>query len=549
MKIFFKINNYTIATFGLFGFLFFHFAKEMLQEKLDGWYVGQVNLYGDLVFHLGFINKFLESGILLPESPVYAGSKPNYPIFADFLTAQIAKFTSIDFSLFATTFLAGILTIYVVRYFILNFIKNEKIVFIAFLLFFLNGGFGFYYFFNDFFTSQKSFVDFVISLPHEYTDLKSKGFWWINSYLAYFLPQRGFLFAFPITLTILNLLHVGFMKTKRHFFVLAGLLAGVLPLVQAHSLFVLFIVSACAAIFTTLTSKFKKEVIVNWIIFATLTIVVSLPLFNVISTETNPLKYIRFDPGWTSQENILWFWLKNLGLFGPILLVSLTWLYKKNRHFFLIYLPFLLMFLISNVFVFQPWDFDNSKLLIYWFFASTIIVAYFLNDQFFAENLSKKIIGVVFIFFMIFAGSLDVIRTFTPITSYQIFSNDDLEIAARVKMLTQKDSRFITASNHNHPIPALTGRSTILGFHGWVWSHGLDFQERASDVQKVYQGGNVAEDVIKKHKINFVTIGPLEKSTYSINESFFLKFPSIILGNDWILYDVSHLWTNSNRQN
>jgi len=363
---------YTGLTFGVFGFIFFHLAKQMLQIRQDGWYVGQVNLYGDLVFHLGFINKFLESTKILVESPVYSGSKPNYPIFADFLTAQIAKITGIDPALFITTFLGGILVIFVCRLFIKKFIFNEKIVFIALLLFFLNGGLGFVYFFQDYINSNSNFFTFLLNMPNEYTDIKEKGYWWINNYLAYFLPQRGFLFAFPITLTSLALLYQGVKKNKVGYFLLAGFICGILPIVQAHSLFVIFILTAMYSTTNIILSGDKKQSIKNWFVFALVTTLLSIPLFKTISSSGNALQYIRFDPGFTSEENIIWFWVKNLGLFAPVFVTAFIWLFKKNRYLFLIFMPFLLLFIISNIFVFQPWAFDNTKILIY----LTVLIQY-----------------------------------------------------------------------------------------------------------------------------------------------------------------------------
>src|SRR3972149_9855117 len=190
-----KDKFFVFLTFFLFGFLFLHFAKNMLTVRPDGWYVGQVNLYGDLVFHLGFINKFLESGHVFAQNPVYPADKPNYPIFADFVTSQIAKVTGVDFSLFITTFVMGIIVIYVARLFIRIFIKNEKVVFLALLLFFVNGGLGFHFLLSDFQNSQKSIFDFFISMPREYTDIKDQGYWWINSYIS----RLFFHSAWPLT--------------------------------------------------------------------------------------------------------------------------------------------------------------------------------------------------------------------------------------------------------------------------------------------------------------------------------------------------------------
>lgn len=544
-----KDKLFIFLTFTLFGFLFFHFAKNMLTVRADGWYVGQVNLYGDLVFHLGFINKFLESGQVFAQNPVYPTDKPNYPIFADFVTSQAAKITGVDFALFITTFVMGILVIYVARMFIRIFIKNEKIVFLALLLFFVNGGLGFHFLFSDFQNSQKGFFDFLFSLPREYTDIKDQGYWWINTYLAYFLPQRGFLFAFPITLTVFGLLYIGSVKNKLSFFILAGLLAGILPLVQVHSLFVIFLVSIFFFAAALIKFQKNKKKIPGWLLFAIVTAITALPIFNLISSNTNFLKFIKFDFGWTSEENIFLFWLKNLGLFGPLLLISLFWLFKKNRHFFFLYVPAVVIFLISNIFVFQPWEFDNSKLLIYWFFASTIVVAYFLYDEFFTETIFKKIFGAVLVFVMIFSGSLDIFRTFTPVTYYQIFTDEDLKISQTVKNLTAKDSIFVTAPIHNHPIPALSGRSTLVGFHGWLWSHGIDYSQRALDVERIYRGGKEAEDLIAKYKVNYVTLGPYERDNFSINVSYFQKYPKITLSSDWVIYDVNNIWADANRQN
>lgn len=538
---------FPFLTFGLFGSIFFHLAKEMLQIKPNGWYVGQVNLYGDLVFHLGFINKFLETGKVLVESPIYAGSKPNYPIFVDFATAQIAKYTSIDWALFSTTFIAGLLAIYVARFFIKIFITNEKVVFLSLLLFFVNGGIGFIYFVEDFLKSGDNIVTFLLHMPGQYTDIKEKGYWWINNYLAYFLPQRGFLFAFPVTLMVLTLLYYAVKKNKSAYFLLAGLLSGTLPLIQAHSLFVIFLLTAVYALVTVFTANDKKTVLTNWFIFAFTTAVIALPLFKSISSSDNALKYIRFEPGFTSEENIIWFWLKNLGLFAPMLIASLIWIYKKNRYLFILYTPFLLLFILSNIFVFQPWAFDNTKILIYWYFASCVIVGYFLYEEFFTENGFKKVVGTLSVFLMIFSGGLDLLRTFTPVTNYQIFSAADIKVANSVANLTPKNTTFITASNHNHPIPALTGRSALLGFHGWIWSHGLPYQQRADAISQIYLGGETASQLISQYRINYVTVGPQERAEFTINENYFSQFPEIYLAVGWNLYDVSNLWSNLNR--
>lgn len=542
-----KLNLISAVTYLIFGFIFWHLAKEMLQVRNDGWYVGQVNLYGDLVYHLALINKFLISPYVLVDSPILAGEKINYPIFVDYITSVIAKSTGVDFALFITTILGAALVLVIAKMFVKTYIKSDGVALITFFLFFLNGGFGFYYLAQDYIASQKSFLDFIFALPREYTDLKDLGYWWINSYLAYFLPQRGFLFAFPITLTVLLLLHKGFQKTSAKLYAIAGVLAGSLALVQTHSLFVIFLLCLYFVPITVLKTRNRKTII-NWILFASATCLVSIPLFRSISSISNPLEFVRFDPGWTSKENFIWFWFKNLGLFAPIWLISTVWLFKKTKLFFL-YLPFIGIFVISNVWVFQPWEFDNSKLLIYWYFATCVVVGYFLWDTLFTGNYLRKSAGTLLVLVMIASGGIDIFRTFTKVSSYQIFSNSDLDVARQVELLTPSDTVFITASNHNHPIPTLTGRSTVVGFHGWVWSHGGNYQNRAADVTKIYSGGQDADSLIQKYKVNYVAVGPQELQEFSINLSYFQKFPQINLTPDWRVYDVGNIWSYSNREN
>jgi len=547
MSFFKRLNLYIVLTYSFFGFLFWHFAKEMLIVKGDGWYVGQVNLYGDLVYHLSLINKFQVLGSPLIDNPVFAGDKINYPMLPDFLTAMIAQIYGVDFALFITTFTLGILSLITAHLLIKTFINNSKVVFLSLFIFLFNGGLGFYYFFQDYFQSNQSIIEFLGKIPNEYTDIKEEGYWWINSYLAYFLPQRSFLFAFPITLTALCLLYYGWKKNNKLYFFLSAILSGILPLIQAHSLFLLFILTAFYASFDLVTSKHKAHAFINWSIYALTTAVISLPLFSLISSIGNPLAFIKFHPGWTNEhDNIFWFWLKNLGIFAPIYIFSLVWLFKR-RLLFVLHLPFAFIFIICNLLIFQPWSFDNSKLLIYWYFSASIVVAYFLYSEFFQENIFKKVAGFLLVFLMILSSSIDIFRTFTPISTYQIYSTTDLQVADFVKTFTKKDAVFVTATNHNNPIPTLSGRSTLLGFPGWLWSHGISYWQREEDVYTIYLGENDAENLIKNYRVNYVTVGPTELSTFSINQSYFQKYPKLNAAPGWVIYDVSNLWSDSNR--
>ena len=94
-----------------------------------------------------------------------------------------------------------------------------------------------------------------------------------------------------------------------------------------------------------------------------------------------PLGAMRIELGWlAAPDPWLWFWLKNLGLFVPLSLVALM---RGDTHWRL--MPDVSsrascrVFVIANVVVFQPWAWDNTKVLAYWFLAGCILVAALLS--------------------------------------------------------------------------------------------------------------------------------------------------------------------------
>ena len=87
------------------------------------------------------------------------------------------------------------------------------------------------------------------------------------------------------------------------------------------------------------------------------------------------LSFIRLQPGWVSApDSWIWFWLKNLGWFAPLLLAGLVArrVLPERAHRFM--WAFMTIFAAVNLVVFQPWDWDDHKLLVYWFLAVAIVV-------------------------------------------------------------------------------------------------------------------------------------------------------------------------------
>jgi hypothetical protein len=87
-------------------------------------------------------------------------------------------------------------------------------------------------------------------------------------------------------------------------------------------------------------------------------------------------QYPRWLIGWVSGAVFPpWFWIKNTGLFWPLLLLALLSPLALRGRIRLLIAPFSLVFLVANLVKFQPWDWDNSKLLVFWYLASAAMTA------------------------------------------------------------------------------------------------------------------------------------------------------------------------------
>src|SRR4029453_9803411 len=71
----------------------------------------------------------------------------------------------------------------------------------------------------------------------------------------------------------------------------------------------------------------------------------------------------------------LWFWLKNLGLMLPLAVLGLFGpglFARESRRFLFALMP---AFVVANLFIFQPWDWDNTKILTFWYLGISILCA------------------------------------------------------------------------------------------------------------------------------------------------------------------------------
>lgn len=551
----------SFSYFAGFTILFYFFFNRVMFETPEGIFIGGSNNLGDLPFHLGAIFSFTEGSNFPPENPSFAFAKFTYPFIVDFIVACFVKLgASVENAFLAQNITLSLSLIILFEKFVVNLTNNKLAGKIACLIFLFSGGLGFIIFFRDYWQDGRSFFEFIWNLPKDYTILP-KGIRWGNSLTTLFLTQRGLLLGLPLTLIALIKLWEIFNSEKTEIneseetidypsdfnalipIITVGLLVGMLPLVHVHSLAAIFIVSAFLFFF-----RFDKWR--EWIAFGVSVAIIAVPelIWTLTGSASNVGKFIGWHFGWDSGDsNIFVFWSKNLGLFAPLLVLGIVFFWNRkndennqlsvpNYRLLLFYVPFAFIFFLSNLVKLAPWEWDNIKLLIYWFVGSLPFVAWLLAEMW-KKKVGFKITAVLCLFILTFSGLLDVWRTISKQINYPVFSRDSVKIAEQIKEKTLPNALFLNAPTYNSAV-VLSGRRSLMRYIGHLGSYGIDYEPRYDEVKRIYEGSALAESFLQKNQIDYVIISPEEPGWVKVNEEYFMKYPLIAESGQYRVYKI-----------
>ena len=314
----------------------------------------------------------------------------------------------------------------------------------------------------------------------------------------------------------------------------AGVLAGLLPLVHAHSYVVMMGMAGCLALL------FRRRWRA-WAVFFAAAVVVAGPqmLWATQGSSVRGETFFGWEPGWDSgKHNFVWFWLANAGLLIPLLVAALAWRELLPRRLLLFYLPFALCFVLPNLFKFSPFIWDNIKILFYWWIASAPVVALLLARLWGRRALVWRAAVVASLAGLLAAGSLDVWRVVSAASEQREFDRDGVALAELIKAKTAPRSLILHAPTYNHP-SFLTGRRSVMGYAGHLWTHGLKYDEREREVRRAYAGGPDGWAALERLGVDYVVLGPLERAAVPVvNESFFQRYPKVGEAGAYRLYQT-----------
>jgi hypothetical protein len=568
-RLFLRPDSLTIGYFlfyaGTIFILWKVFSRAVIEED-GGISTGLLNNFGDLPFHLSVVTSFAYGNNYPPEDPTYAGVSFTYPFLSDFASAMFVRCgASLRDSMFVVSFLLAVAFVGLLHRWALVILRDKLAAIITPLIVLLNGGFGWYLLFEKAMTGDFGLWGVLTDLPPSFTVIPETTWRWGNAISALLVPQRGFLMGLPLAVIAFTQWWLAFEKesdvqkhqaeakktkqrrpipapepassrftlpTRR--MIAAGVAAGLLPLVHAHSFIVVMGMAACLAL---IHIRWRE-----WFTFFAVASAIAIPqlLWSTLNSAVDASTFFAFELGWDrGRENPVVFWLKNTGLFIPLIVTAVllkTNGYLIGKRLLLFYLPFTLCFIVPNFLKMAPWIWDNIKVLYYWWLASAPIVALLLA-WLWRRGRMLRVVAVLLFVAVTLAGALDVVGIAFRDVKYGIFDSAGVRFAERVKQVTQPRSLIIHAPVHNTPV-FLTGRRSLMGYPGHIWTHGLEFVQREGEIKRIYLGSPDALQLLNTYGVDYAVIGPLERVVTPPNEQFFLRFEKVEQVGEYSLYKI-----------
>lgn len=375
-------------------------------------HVGQCT-YGDLCMHLGFITSISVQKTFPPMYSILPDTRLGYPFLCDSISST---FYSIGSTLRWATLLpslyAYITVVLGVYLFFEDWFRRDSVAVLATVLFFIGGGFGFWYFFDSSktmagLTSSEAWnewlnevygvtaagsinggpVDMGRMLMEGWyktpTNFVDHGLRWVNSIADMLLPQRATLFGWALLFPALQLLRRAVFDGEKKLFLSLGVLAGAMPLVHTHSFFALGLISAFLFAAELIARLFRKKDakdgdrkgrLLYFFLFGVIAVALAAPqLFGFTFRQSSAGGFLKFHFNWCNEsDSWLWFYVKNLGF---IFILMLPAFLAAKRETKLFYGGSLVIWALCEFVVFQPNTYDNNKLLFVWFAMTCGIVA------------------------------------------------------------------------------------------------------------------------------------------------------------------------------
>lgn len=534
---------------------YLQYTHSMRVDQWGNWNVGQ-STYGDLPMHMSFITS-MKNAAFPPDYPFYPGQQLSYPFLVDSLSTS---FYMMGCSLQAALIVPGTMMMALCFVGVLILAREmtlgKKTVVLAALLFFLNGGLGFLYDFDQVGGHESdgslTLVARVEAILEGYyktptNQPEPNNLRWSNVIADLMIPQRTLLGGWCMVIPCFYLLYTCFDPSKREQLgstrglSLLGLWGGALPLIHTHSFVALALCSAGMLIYDMMHEKQRWQQLRRYLLYGGIAAALSIPqlikfTFAQVFQEGESNSFIRLWFNWVNnpygngelRDLYLWFYVKNIGL--PVIALILA-VIERDKHTRRIFSGAAAIILAAELVRFQPNVYDNNKLMyLAWLLCCMIVADWCAKMWRRLKGLRARPVMAALAAVVVFlSAGLTLWRE--CVSDYQAFSSQAVEAGKYVLANTEEHSVFLSGTQHLNPVSSIAGRSTVCGTDSWLYYHGFNTTERKTDIAAFFTDPRENLDVLAKYDVDYIYVSSYERSNYDIDEEALADMFEMVFSN------------------
>lgn len=530
-------KTYTLPlTIGLFWSIYWiYFFSHVLTHTEKGLFLGHVTAYGDWAMHFTWFSTFLYRTFTPQVHPLLIAALPQYPFAINFLSALLGKI-GVDYwvAFLLPAFISTIIALPLILFFYYRLFRSQIAGVLATMFFFLNGGLGIW----EWILKR----NLNIQLPTSFTIQEGAGYVWGNIVHTQLIPQRSMALGLPVSVCILICFFLLFIQDKKIsnpvfskvIYLFSLFLVTFLPVIHTHSFIAVTVILAHWMLWKVVQKQKISLSLWLWGISGALT---SLLVFTKFIGFNHDGAFFSWYPGWythTSGQNIFLFWWRNW-IFVPYLsALGMYFFWKKQRKAFFLLTPFFTLFIAANTVLFQPNPFDNTKILTFASLGMSLSAANACIILW-KKKFIIKIAIVLVVTISLASGFADQILIIKQLSNpFLYYTSEELQLADLVRKTTPLDSVIISNDKHNSWVYNLTGRQILMGYEGWMWSYGFNYNPVKEDIVSFYTTDNISK-IAEKYNIQYAVITNEEKTQLSTPNIYQYFSPFIHSSNYEIL--------------
>ena len=506
-----------------------------LREINGALWVGQ-STYGDLCLHLGIATS-LRNAAYPPDYSLLPGTLLGYPFLADSMVTTLLLFGAKLAPAFIVT--GALMVALAASGFVLlawRITASAPATVLATLLMFVNGGLGFAYAMDRIGRDSAAWNDIFTGFYKTPTNQPDLNLRWVNVICDMMVPQRTLLCGWMAVIPALYLLSDALRSRRVRDFAILGVWAGALPMIHTHSFLALGLVSAGAMAHTVFSAEEgdRLRTLGRFAVYGLIAVLLAAPqllTWSVPQTVRGGSLRLRFN--WVNNmgdgrliDNYVWFWVKNVGLIWLLMLPAAMFddgrgAEGSNALRRALGLGALCVYVVAELIQFQPNEYDNNKLFYVAYMVMMPAMGLYLLEVFrrLRGLRGRTLIAAAFMGAALFSGALSIARE--VVSSYMLFSASEARAAAYIEENTPADAVFLTGSQHNNAVAALTGRDIVCGTGSYLYFHGIDYSLQQFDEARMLEHPAESDALFRQYGITHAYISSHERAAFQVDEAWF----------------------------